>query len=126
MKRIYPALIFIFVCISLCLIANVSTQQHADNLIKILTVIEENVKKDNLSAALTEAHKLKSQWASSKILFNSFSQTKLTDEVNSSISVLENYIETKEISSLIIEINRCINYLKEIYKWQKLSIGNIL
>lgn len=126
MKRIISAVLLLSLCIIACIGSNLITEAKADNLIKILDLLEDELKNENYESALVSIKRVEDEWESAEKVFSSLSETKLIDELNLSFNSLEKYIEAEKIAEAIIVLEECRNGLETIHQWQKITIDNIL
>lgn len=126
MKRIISAILFLIICIGICIGSKMIVESKTEVLTEILDLLEEEMKNENYETALIHINKLEDEWEKAEKVFSSLSETKLIDELSLSFTSLEKYIESEETGNAIIVIEECRNGLETICQWQKITVDNIL
>lgn len=126
MKRIVTAVVLLIICVGICTVSSIISENTATHLIEILDLLEQELKSDNYEESLKHISKLEKEWENGEKIFSSISETKLIDELDLSFNSLEKYIEARQIGQAIIIIEECRNGLETVYLWQKIAIENIL
>lgn len=126
MKRIFPALILLALCVGICTYGSIATERKTSSLMNMLNEAEYSINRGEKEKALLIIGRLEAEWERSEKFFSSVSETALIDELDLSLGSIEKHIEADMNEEAAVVIEQCRIGLGTILRRQKISLDNIL
>ncbi|MBE6773903.1 MAG: DUF4363 family protein [Ruminococcaceae bacterium] len=126
MKRLYVAFTLIALSLTLCLLSNSKVEKSATEMQKQLTVIGDEIKKEqssNVKQLLDEAEK---SWERTEKLYSFIVDADKIEEMNIGFMMIKRHLEDGNKEHALERLHECELMLSEISENEKLNVKNIL
>ncbi|MBE6775718.1 MAG: DUF4363 family protein [Ruminococcaceae bacterium] len=126
MKRVFPAIVLLILCIGICVYGSIATENKTKALLNMLNEAEYAINIGEKEGALSSIRRVEEEWERAERFFSSVSETALLDEIDLSLGSIEKHIEADMNDEATVVIEQCRIGLETILRRQKLSLDNIL
>lgn len=126
MKRVFPAIVLLILCIGICVYGSIATENKTKALLNMLNEAEYAINIGEKEGALSSIRRVEEEWERAERFFSSVSETALLDEIDLALGSIEKHIEADLNDEATVVIEQCRIGLETILRRQKLSLDNIL
>ncbi|MBQ9913803.1 MAG: DUF4363 family protein [Clostridia bacterium] len=126
MKRVFPAIVLLILCIGICVYGSIATENKTKALLNMLNEAEYAINIGEKEGALISIRRVEEEWERAERFFSSVSETALLDEIDLALGSIEKHIEADLNDEATVVIEQCRIGLETILRRQKLSLDNIL
>lgn len=124
MKRLYIAIIFLAISVSLCIFEQYTVQETYKTATRYINNAIEAVDNNDYKKAEDDCKKLNDFWDEKQKYMTAMIDHGYLDDANLTISSLEELAKNKN-ESLEQELINAKNHIKSIYQNQKITFGNV-
>lgn len=124
MKRLYIAILFLAIAVSLCVFEQYTVNNAYKEAIQYIDNAIEGLEKDDYDTVKSECKRLNNFWGEKQKYMTAMIDHGSLDEASVTIGSLEDLAEN-ESDSIEEELVTAKNQLKSIYDNQKITFGNI-
>lgn len=124
MKRLYIAIIFLVISISLCIFEQYTVQETYKTATRYINSAIEAVDNNDYKKAANDCKRLNDFWGEKQKYMTAMIDHGCLDDANLTIGSLEELAKNKN-ESLEQELINAKNHIKSIYQNQKITFGNV-
>lgn len=124
MKRLYVALCFLVIAISLCIFEQYTVNKTYIDTTEYINIAIAAVEKEDYDAAKNTCKKLNNYWGEKQKYMTAMIDHGSLDDASITINNLEDMAESKS-ESLAEELITAKNQIKSIYENQRITFGNV-